>query len=143
MGLLTKYVLFAQLIVLILFILPVLVFRGIIPSDSIYASYTMGIVNIALLIVMEIIIILAYNRNSIITSVSNSIKKSANTSLQTQMQEQNRINPQSRMQNKLSSVFNNWVAPSQSLESIQITPGLISQINGVIDHVTKDIIKLV
>ena len=39
MGLLTKYVLFAQLIVLILFILPVLVLAKQVPADSIYVSY--------------------------------------------------------------------------------------------------------
>ena len=143
MGLLTKYVLFAQLIVLILFILPVLVLAKQIPADSIYVSYPLAIINIVLIIVVEIIIYQVYQRKSNIMWISKKIKESANEGMIMQMNEQNRMNPQSRMQNKLSSVFNNWVAPSQSLESIQITPGLISQINGVIDHVTKDIIKLV
>ena len=143
MGLLTKYVLFAQLIVLILFILPVLVLAKQVPADSIYISYPLAIINIVLIIVVEIIIYQVYQRKSNIMWISKKIKESANEGMIMQMNEQNRMNPQSRMQNKLSSVFNNWVAPSQSLESIQITPGLISQINGVIDHVTKDIIKLV
>ncbi len=143
MGLLTKYVLFAQLIVLILFILPVLVLAKQVPADSIYVSYPLAIINIVLIIVVEIIIYQVYQRKSNIMWISKKIKESANEGMIMQMNEQNRMNPQSRMQNKLSSVFNNWVAPSQSLESIQITPGLISQINGVIDHVTKDIIKLV
>ena len=114
-----------------------------VPADSIYVSYPLAIINIVLIIVVEIIIYQVYQRKSNIMWISKKIKESANEGMIMQMNEQNRMNPQSRMQNKLSSVFNNWVAPSQSLESIQITPGLISQINGVIDHVTKDIIKLV
>ena len=92
MGLLTKYVLFAQLIVLILFILPVLVLAKQMPADSIYVSYPLAIINITLLIVIEILIILVYNRNSIITSISNQIKESVNDSMQIQMHEQNRMN---------------------------------------------------
>lgn len=142
MGLLTKYVLFAQLIVLILFILPVLVLAKQMPADSIYVSYPLAIINITLLIVIEILIILVYNRNSIITSISNQIKESVNDSMQIQMHEQNRMN-NNQQGSSIPKFLNKWIPQSQSLESIQITPVLINQVNRIIDHATRDIKKLV
>ena len=142
MGLLTKYVLFAQLIVLILFILPVLVLAKQMPADSIYVSYPLAIINITLLIVIEILIILVYNRNSIITSISNQIKESVNDSMQIQMHEQNRMN-NNQQGSSIPKFLNKWIPQSQSLESIQITPVLINQVNRIIDHASRDIKKLV
>ena len=142
MGLLTKYVLFAQLIVLILFILPVLVLAKQMPADSIYVSYPLAIINITLLIVIEILIILVYNRNSIITSISNQIKESVNDSMQIQMHKQNRMN-NNQQGSSIPKFLNKWIPQSQSLESIQITPVLINQVNRIIDHATRDIKKLV
>lgn len=142
MGLLTKYVLFAQLIVLILFILPVLVLAKQMPADSIYVSYPLAIINITLLIVIEILIILVYNRNSIITSISKQIKESVNDSMQIQMHEQNRMN-NNQQGSSIPKFLNKWIPQSQSLESIQITPVLINQVNRIIDHATRDIKKLV
>ena len=150
MGLLTKYVLFAQLIVLILFILPVLVLAKQVPADSIYISYPLAIINIVLIIVVEIIIYQVYQRKSNIMWISKKIKESANEGMIMQMNEQNRMNHTNNQlgyanfnQGMMPKFLNNWVAPSQSLESIQITPGLINQINGLIDSVTRDIIRQV
>lgn len=144
MGLLTKYVFIAQLIVIVSVILLILVFRGVIPSNSAYSSYSLAIMNILLLIIVESVVVAVFFRKKIIYKISNSIKKSTNESMQMQMQmqmhQQNQNN--SGFQKGLSS-FTSWILPSQPLESIQITPGLISQINGVIDHATRDIVKLV
>ena len=112
------------------------------PADSIYVSYPLAIINITLLIVIEILIILVYNRNSIITSISNQIKESVNDSMQIQMHEQNRMN-NNQQGSSIPKFLNKWIPQSQSLESIQITPVLINQVNRIIDHATRDIKKLV
>lgn len=112
------------------------------PADSIYVSYPLAIINIALLIVIEILILLVYNRNSIITSISNQIKESVNDSMQIQMYEQNRTN-NNQQRFVMPKFLNKWIPQSQSLESIQITPVLINQVNSIIDHATRDIKKLV
>lgn len=142
MGAITKYVFFAQIIVLILLLLPVLVLAKQVPADSIYVSYPLAIINIVLIIVIEIIILLVYRRNSIITSISKQIKESVNDSMQMQMYGQNRTN-NNQQGFAMPKFLNKWVPQTQSLESIQITPELINQVNSVIDHATRDIIKLV
>ena len=91
-----------------------------------------------------------YQRKSNIMWISKKIKESANEGMIMQMNEQNRTNHTNNQlgyanfnQGMMPKFLSKWIPSTQSLESIQITPGLINQINGLIDSVTRDIIRQV